>query len=422
MKHFYFLLVFGSLLSCNNIEDAPTESRNTFIRFYEKGGNYTGQAAEILEDGYLIAGNIHDGNIYSAVITKVDFNGNTIGEIALENTTVSNIKSTSNGYLIWSDSINIDPNANNVNDQIITRAHLIKMDIELKRRLDHNLIFDPENLRTDFHGNSLTFDGQGNIISTGSFKSGNNPGIAFVAAFNPSTLDTLWTQFYSLQDRDFSNSKSVFVNAAGNIIWAGSALQEQQSSAQSYLTVPFVAPNSTYINNALFGKNADLFYSGEDIQLSRTGYSVIGTFSGIQKTNQNIFFVQFDLAGNLVPGSERYFDALGQDGSIMVEANISKTEDTGSALAPTNDGGFLLGGSLTSTPEIGNGGKDIFLIRLDAFGNVLWNKNIGGAGDETVSSIRVTKDNGFLICGSSSVNGLSSLTLIKLDKNGNINN
>jgi hypothetical protein len=288
--------------------------------------------------------------------------------------------------------------------------------------INHTSIFSKKDAKVDFHGSSITLDqDEKNIITVGSFKSGSNPGKVFVAAYDPTTLDTLWTQFYGLEDRDYINSKSVFVNQSGEIVWASSALKEQQSASRSYLVVPFVEPNSTFVNSGLFGENADLFYSGEDIQPSSVGYGVIGTFSNIQKQNQNIYFVRFDFAGNVIDGSELYFDAIGQDGNISVASTVSQTEDIGSALSPTSDGGFLLGGSMTTTTELGNGGKDIFLIRIDAFGNVLWNKYIGGVGDETVSSIRTTPD-GFLICGSSSVNGLSSLLLIKMDKNGDIKN
>jgi len=423
MKRFYFFIVINLAFCCTNIEDASPEERNTFMRFYEKGSNYTGQTAEIIKNGYVIAGNTTSGTIYNAIISITDVNGNVLYETVLENASVSSIKKVSDGYLIWGDSIQIDPAANNVNDQIVTRAHLIKMDSVLKNRMAHTFIYSPKDAKVDFHGSSITLDqDEKNIISVGSFKSGSNPGKVFVAAYNPATLDTLWTQFYGLQDRDYINSKSVFVNQSGEIVWASSALNEQQSASRSYLAVPFVEPNSTFVNSGLFGENEDLFYSGEDIQPSSVGYGVTGTFSNIQKQNQNIYFVRFDISGNVIEGSERYFDAIGQEGKISVASTISQTEDIGSALSPTSDGGFLLGGSLTSTPDIGNGGKDIFLIRIDAFGNVLWNKHIGGIGDETVSSIRTTSDGGFLICGSSSVNGLSSVLIIKTDKNGDIKN
>jgi hypothetical protein len=84
--------------------------------------------------------------------------------------------------------------------------------------------------------------------------------------------------------------------------------------------------------------------------------------------------------------------------------------------------GYVLACTMESTPTVGNGGKDILLIKLDAFGNLQWKKLIGGAGDETVTSIRETPDGGFLLCGTNTINGLSTIMLVKTDSKGDLNN
>jgi hypothetical protein len=75
---------------------------------------------------------------------------------------------------------------------------------------------------------------------------------------------------------------------------------------------------------------------------------------------------------------------------------------------------------MLTTPNRGNGGKDILLIKVTSQGEILWNKIIGGAGDETVSTIRETDDGGLLICGSNNVSGLSSIFMIKTDAKGEL--
>lgn len=77
---------------------------------------------------------------------------------------------------------------------------------------------------------------------------------------------------------------------------------------------------------------------------------------------------------------------------------------------------------MLTTPNRGKGGKDIFLVKVDGDGNILWNKVLGGAGNETVSSIREMTDGSLLICGSNDVSGLSSIFIMKTDKNGELNN
>lgn len=72
----------------------------------------------------------------------------------------------------------------------------------------------------------------------------------------------------------------------------------------------------------------------------------------------------------------------------------------------TNDGGFLLGGISESgvgldKKEANRGESDFWIIKLNAKGGEEWQKTIGGAGrDELTTMIRL-KDGGFLLGGSS---------------------
>ena len=75
---------------------------------------------------------------------------------------------------------------------------------------------------------------------------------------------------------------------------------------------------------------------------------------------------------------------------------------------------------MLTTPERGNGGSDIFLIKVDAFGNPQWNRLFGGSGDESISSIAETPDGGLLISGTKDVSGLPAMFLLKTDPQGQI--
>jgi len=74
----------------------------------------------------------------------------------------------------------------------------------------------------------------------------------------------------------------------------------------------------------------------------------------------------------------------------------------------TPDGGLILGGSSRSAPGTGTktagfyGLNDMWLVRLDAAGNQLWDRSYGGDGEETIQDILQTSDGGFLLTGQSS--------------------
>ena len=73
----------------------------------------------------------------------------------------------------------------------------------------------------------------------------------------------------------------------------------------------------------------------------------------------------------------------------------------------TADGGYILAGTSDSKKgldkhEDAKGQEDIWIIKLDAKGNELWQKTIGGSGQEKLQSIIQTADGGYLLGGSSS--------------------
>jgi len=72
----------------------------------------------------------------------------------------------------------------------------------------------------------------------------------------------------------------------------------------------------------------------------------------------------------------------------------------------TGDAGFILAGTSTSKKgeykkDDNKGNSDFWIIKLDAKGGEMWQKTIGGNGQEKLHSIKRTKDGGYIIGGSS---------------------
>ena len=82
------------------------------------------------------------------------------------------------------------------------------------------------------------------------------------------------------------------------------------------------------------------------------------------------------------------------------------------------DNGFIVAGY---TLSFGAGNADVYLLKTDENGTVLWEKTIGGRGGDGARSIQQTDDNGFIIVGSTKSSGAGSddVYLIKTDVNGN---
>jgi hypothetical protein len=109
--------------------------------------------------------------------------------------------------------------------------------------------------------------------------------------------------------------------------------------------------------------------------------------------------------------------------------------DQASHIQQTSDGGYIISGSSSSSANgdvsgTNHGGSDYWIVKLDALGNIVWNKLLGGSSDERASNIQQTSDGGYIISGysGSSANGDVSGTnhgdgdywIVKLDALGNI--
>lgn len=106
--------------------------------------------------------------------------------------------------------------------------------------------------------------------------------------------------------------------------------------------------------------------------------------------------------------------------------------DEAGKLAQTLDGNYLI----AATVKAGNGNvsnfyggdSDIWIVKVDPSGNILWEKNYGGSDEDVVEDLAVTADGGFAFIGNtysndhdvSSLLGTGSMWLVRLDANGNI--
>jgi len=92
--------------------------------------------------------------------------------------------------------------------------------------------------------------------------------------------------------------------------------------------------------------------------------------------------------------------------------------DSGYAAVSTSDGGFLIVGEKSSKISA----NDIWLVRTDKDGTVLWEQLYGGARIDYASSVVAAPDGGFIIAGltESRGNGMSDMIVFKTDKLGRI--
>ncbi len=111
---------------------------------------------------------------------------------------------------------------------------------------------------------------------------------------------------------------------------------------------------------------------------------------------------------------------LDQFGNKQWEKTLGgSASDWGSSIQQTTDGGYIIVGR---TYSYGNGQFDVWLIKTDNTGSEEWNKTYGGNDDDWGYVVQETMDGGFILSAGSksfSTNKAADIWLIKTDKSGN---
>ncbi len=105
--------------------------------------------------------------------------------------------------------------------------------------------------------------------------------------------------------------------------------------------------------------------------------------------------------------------------------------DRAHAVVTSNEGGFVMAGFTESNDfDISNsrGSYDFWVVKIDGLGALVWERSYGGSGIEIAQDIAKTEDGGYIITGSTfstdgdvfSNHGESDVWVIKVDSNGNI--
>lgn len=134
-------------------------------------------------------------------------------------------------------------------------------------------------------------------------------------------------------------------------------------------------------------------------QTSDGGFIVVGWQRASPQSEKEICLLKTDSNGNLL-WSRTY-------------SEFQKQEARSIGLAP--DGGYVIAGWVTEMPIF----EDIFIMKTDSLGNVIWSRNYGGDDSDKPWSVKNTSDGSYIIAGWTDIFPRGSdMYLIKTDQNG----
>lgn len=146
--------------------------------------------------------------------------------------------------------------------------------------------------------------------------------------------------------------------------------------------------------------------SSDNIQPTADNGFIVGSRRGIAA----FWVMKLDEAGNVI--WQKTYDRTGKD-------------DYHSLTQPTADGGYISVGAT----KIGTfSGTDALVLKLDAAGNIIWQKRYDAGTGDTFKAVRQTADGGYILIGNmnaiyndgESNRIVSNIWVVKVDANGNV--
>jgi hypothetical protein len=136
-----------------------------------------------------------------------------------------------------------------------------------------------------------------------------------------------------------------------------------------------------------------------------------------------------DVTGNH-GASDYWVFKLNTTGVLEWQKSLGGTDvDSPSSIIQTTDGGYIISGYSSSNDGdviVNYGNGDFWIVKLSSTGIISWQKNLGGTGYDSSSSIIQTTDGGYIISGTSTSNdgdvttnyGITDYWVVKLSSIG----
>ena len=223
-----------------------------------------------------------------------------------------------------------------------------------------------------------------------------------------------------------SNDGDVPGYRGGFVTWMGkflleyfTKLREIENSVQDVWIVKLNASGETEWQKCLGGSRIDVARAIQ--QTSDGGY----IFAGATNSNNG------DVSGNH-GGEDAWIVKLNASGKLVWQRCFGGSgDDMATSIQQTNDGGYIFAGwTLTGDGDVSgnNGGTDAWIVKLNASGKIVWQRCLGGSSTDFANSIQQTNDGGYILAGNTDSNdgdvsgnhGKQDVWIVKLNESGEI--
>jgi len=213
---------------------------------------------------------------------------------------------------------------------------------------------------------------------------------------NSSSVTLEWQNVFG--EKDFDDISSVIPTSDGGYIAIGSSL----SSDWNYWVLKFDVDLNLLWQKKYGGTNAD--FGRSIIETKDNDFVIIGYSNSadghitINHGGYDVWVLKIDALGNIL--WQKSFGGTGQD--YVTEESIVQADIDGYVFsATTNSDDYDISAA--------NGGTDVWVVNINDSANIMWDKSFGGTDDDFSGRIKLTSDSLYYLCN------------LTNSKNGNVN-
>ena len=208
--------------------------------------------------------------------------------------------------------------------------------------------------------------------------------------------DTLWTKTFG--GAHYDEGLSVLQTFDGSFIVAG--WTECFGAGGGDVWLIKANANGDTLWTRTFGGTSDDW--GRSVQQTAdSGFIITGSTGSYGAGQGDVWLIKTDANGD----------------TMWTRTFGSTSDDGGSSVQQTADGGYIVAGS---TESFGAGDRDLYLVKTNAGGDTIWTRTVDGAANCDGYSVQQTSDGGYIVAGATWPTGavFTDLYLVKTNANG----
>ncbi|UII30621.1 hypothetical protein LVD17_20215 [Fulvivirga ulvae] len=380
------ILAILSYTSCEVDPFAEPDDSGQFIKFFGDVNDENGYAAVQAENGdFIFTGSTNsteDGST-NIIIVKADANGNKIWQKQIEQPlaqTSKDIELLSNGDAFIFGHTTL---SNGTTDFLLMRINAEGEEVAT---------FTYGDSTKNEEGLGIIPSVSGGYLLIGTIENSASDKDMLIKKVDDSGNE-LFSNTYGLID-EFDAVTSVAENETGELVWCGTL---NRNGSQNMRIVSTDSLGSLIWDYTYQEEISSAQSIASDMKKITGGYIITGR-SFVNNGDSNVLLVH-----------------ISDKGTFKWAADLSSTfSQEGNSVSRTSDGGYAVVGK-TQTAA---GTSDIYLLKTNSLGQLLWSKAFGGDYDDSGNFVKESADRGLIILGTARINNNNVIEFIKTDDKG----